>query len=225
MFLGLSQRAGHPRDRLYPLHGSLMDIRCINSSCDYVEKENLKNPICPALACDSGVTPFSTKDNSAEAVASKLQSMAIKEGEKPQYERGSNPLQDILDSLAPTITDEMRKEVIPVSQLPHCPKCSSVLRPGVVWFGESLSQSMFDEINAWIDGEKKLDLIMVIGTTAQVYPAARFVQRAKEKGARIAVINLDGGHLGDNELRMQDWLFEGSAAEILPVLFEGTLEN
>jgi NAD-dependent SIR2 family protein deacetylase len=84
---------------------------------------------------------------------------------------------------------------------------------------------MFDEINAWIDAEKKLDLTMVIGTTAQVYPAARFVQRAKGKGTRIAVINMDAGHLGDNVLRRQDWVFEGNAAEILPVLFEGTLEN
>lgn len=84
---------------------------------------------------------------------------------------------------------------------------------------------MFDEINTWIDAEKKLDLMMVIGTTAQVYPAARFIQRAREKGARIAVINLDAGHLGDNELRKQDWVFEGNAEEILPVLFEGTLVN
>jgi NAD-dependent SIR2 family protein deacetylase len=119
----------------------------------------------------------------------------------------------------------MRKEVIPTSELPHCPKCSSLLRPADVWFGESLSRTIFDEINAWIDAEKKLDLMMVIGTMAEVYPAARFVQKAKEKGARVAFINLDGDHLGGNEIRKQDWLFEGDAAEILPVLFQGTLEN
>jgi NAD-dependent deacetylase sirtuin 5 len=73
--------------------------------------------------------------------------------------------------------------------------------------------------------KEKLHLMMAIGTTAQVYPAARFVQRAKEKGPSITVINLDAGHMGDNELRKQDWVFEGNAAEILPVLFEGTLEN
>lgn len=67
--------------------------------------------------------------------------------------------------------------------------------------------------------------MMVIGTMAEVYPAARFVQRAKEKGARITVINLDGGHLGGNKIRKQDWLFEGDAAQILPALFQGTLEN
>lgn len=65
----------------------------------------------------------------------------------------------------------------------------------------------------------------VVGTTAQVYPAAKFVQRAKEEGARIAVIDIDEGHLGHNVLRKQDWVFEGNAEEILPALFEGTLEN
>jgi NAD-dependent deacetylase sirtuin 5 len=203
-----------------------MDIKCSNANCDYIEKENLKDPICPSLTCDFEISQL-TAASGVEATTSKLLSMALKDGKKPtpQYECQSNPLQEILDSLAPTITDEMRKEVIPDLQLPHCPKCSSLLRPGVVWFGESLSQAMFDEINAWIDAEKKLDLMMVIGTSAQVYPAARFVQRAKEKGARIAVINLDAGHFGDNELRTQDWLFEGDAADILPILFEGTLEN
>lgn len=39
---------------------------------------------------------------------------------------------------------------------------------------------MFCEINAWIDAEKKLDLMMVIGTTAQVYPAARFAESQGE---------------------------------------------
>ena len=84
---------------------------------------------------------------------------------------------------------------------------------------------MFDEINACIDVEKELDLMMVIGTMAEVYPAARFVQTAKEKGARTAVVNLGEGHLGGHQLRKQDWLFEGDSAEILPVLFEGILEN
>jgi NAD-dependent deacetylase sirtuin 5 len=68
-------------------------------------------------------------------------------------------------------------------------------RSGMV--GESLSQVVFDKINVWNDAEKELDLLMVIGTMVEVYPAARFVQRAKEKEkeARIAVVNLDGGHL------------------------------
>lgn len=92
---------------------------------------------------------------------------------------------------------------------------------------------MFDEINTWIDKEKRLDLMLVIGTRAEVFPAARFVARAREKGARIAVIDLDEGgegvgmgECGGVPLREgKDWRFVGDAAEVLKVLFQGVLEN
>jgi NAD-dependent deacetylase sirtuin 5 len=228
--IGLSEKAKHPRDRLYPLHGSLLDIKCSNRSCGYIDKENRSNPILDALAESSDLSSYTP-----ETIAIKLSSLSLnsskpsdpkeEDPKKPKYERTPNPLEAILESLAPTVTPEMHKEVIPLSKLPRCPKCSSLLRPGVVWFGESLSQSQFDEINAWIDRERKLDLMMVVGTRAEVFPAARFVQTTKEKGARIAVINLDGSHLGGHHLRKQDWLFEGDAAEVLDVLFDGILQN
>ena len=46
-----------------------------------------------------------------------------------------------------------------------------LLRPGVVWFGEPLPENTLQEIDAWID-QAKVDLMLVIGTTARVYPAA-----------------------------------------------------
>jgi len=145
----------------------------------------------------------------------------------PKHEPTSNPLADIIASLSPIMTDEMRAEPVPdVKDLPHCPKCSSLLRPAVVWFGESLSVPQYKEIIAWIDEERKLDLMIVIGTRGEVYPAGRFVDIAKEKGARICVINMDKNHLGLLTPReKKDWVFEGNAAEILPVLFEGILLN
>ncbi|CAI6081564.1 hypothetical protein V2G26_011495 [Clonostachys chloroleuca] len=44
----LSQRAQHPPDRLYTLHGSLFDIKC--NKCDWIERGNFDDPFCPALA-------------------------------------------------------------------------------------------------------------------------------------------------------------------------------
>jgi NAD-dependent SIR2 family protein deacetylase len=85
--LGLSKRAKHPKDRLYELHGSLMAIKCTNTSCDYIKKENLKLSICPALACNSEVSPFTTipKPDSSAEVASKLSTMTLKDGTKPVH--------------------------------------------------------------------------------------------------------------------------------------------
>jgi len=237
---GLSQKAGHPKDQLYELHGSLLDIKCSNKECDYYDKDNMDDPVCPALAVDAGIRSFAPKleptpanEPSVDEVASNLSTMTVKNGKKkkkvnvPDYEPISNPLADIIAAMSPVITDEMRAEPVPdISELPQCPRCSSLLRPGVVWFGESLSRTQYDEIIAWIDEERKLDLMIVIGTKGEVYPAGRFVDIAKEKGARICVVNMDKDHIGSLVVREgKDWVFEGDAAEILPVLFEGVLLN
>lgn len=114
-----------------------------------------------------------------------------------------------------------KDQTIPRSQLPHCPKCTTnLLRPGVVWFGEALPQETINAIQAWIVESEKIDLMLVIGTTAEVYPAAGYIERARLRGARVAVINMDSENLGaTGRLRDGDWMFEGDAGEILPEIF------
>lgn len=68
--------------------------------------------------------------------------------------------------------------------------------------------------------------MIVIVTKGEVFPAGRFVDIAKEHGARVCVVNKDQNHLGSLLVReKKDWVFEGDGAEILPVLFEGILLN
>lgn len=63
--------------------------------------------------------------------------------------------------------------------------------------------------------------MLVIGTSAQVYPAAGYVQKAQQRGARVAVVNFDGGELGSaSSLSSKDFLFVGDAAKILPEMFQ-----
>ncbi len=67
-----------------------------------------------------------------------------------------------------------------------CPQCGALLRPAVVWFGEPLP------FNAWREAEDlcaSCDLMLVIGTAAEVYPAAGLIGLAKRAGAKIIVIN------------------------------------
>jgi NAD-dependent SIR2 family protein deacetylase len=72
--------------------------------------------------------------------------------------------------------------------------------------------------------EGKVDLIMVIGTTAQVYPAAGYVGQARDRGARVAVVNMDAGDTGSaGTLQTGDFLFEGDAAKILPEILRGVI--
>lgn len=160
-------------------------------NCKYVEQNNFNDPFHPVLAITS---PEDTRlAPSANTVASRAAYM---------------------DPAIDTTT-------IDPSDLPHCPSCKTgLLRPGVVWFGESLPSDTLREIDVWMD-DGKVDLIMVIGTTAQVYPAAGYVNQARDRGARVAVINMDGGDLGSaGSLETGDFLFEGDAAKILPEILK-----
>jgi NAD+-dependent protein deacetylase sirtuin 5 len=106
-----------------------------------------------------------------------------------------------------------------VEDLPRCPKCGTgLLRPGVVWFGERLPEATINTIEKFIEESEKLDLILVIGTSAKVYPAAAYVDKARAKGARVAVVNMDRADTpgGRNGLAEGDWFFEGDAGVILP---------
>jgi NAD-dependent deacetylase sirtuin 5 len=77
--------------------------------------------------------------------------------------------------------DPRRPKAIPEDELPHCPSCKTgLLRPGVVWFGEALPEDTIHEIDVWIEQGKSIDLILVIGTTATVWPAASYVQIARK---------------------------------------------
>lgn len=59
---------------------------------------------------------------------------------------------------------------------------------------------------------------MVIGTSARVYPAAGYVDHARMKGARVAIINMDPNDVPAGGLQDGDWFFQGDAAQIVPDL-------
>ena len=169
--------------------------------CDRIELNNYDDPFHPLLAIDSTEdTRLAPAENTAEARAA--------------YE----------DPDVDTIT-------INPDDLPHCPECKEgLLRPGVVWFGESLPKDTLAEVHQWIEKDK-IDLMLVIGTTATVWPAAGYVHEARSKGAKVVVINMDGldGELGAaSSLMDDDFLFQGDAAKILPEILKpiiGELEG
>lgn len=69
--------------------------------------------------------------------------------------------------------------------VPLCPDCGAMLRPGVVWFGEPLPRLVWEEAERAVYDSQ---LLIVAGTSAQVYPAAGLIGLAR--GATIEV-NLD----------------------------------
>lgn len=111
---------------------------------------------------------------------------------------------------------------IAASELPHCPECGTGLqRPGVVWFGESLDGAMLRAIYDWIQAEP-VDMVLVVGTSSVVYPAAGFAEQARTKGrTSVVTVNLDAEKPATlAELKEGDFAFAGDAAEVLPRLLE-----
>lgn len=68
---------------------------------------------------------------------------------------------------------------------PRCPECGARVRPGVVWFGEPLPDSIYEAAAA----ARACDVMLVIGTSGVVQPAASLVDLARRHGARLVEIN------------------------------------
>ncbi|KLJ13740.1 hypothetical protein EMPG_11343 [Blastomyces silverae] len=117
---------------------------------------------------------------------------------------------------------------VPEESLPRCPSCSSLLRPGVTWFGETMPPAQVKRIHDWLqqgdsdpESNGQIDLVLVIGTAATVHPVLSLVTQARRKGAKVCVVNPDqesaqkvGG------LDEGNWWFRGGAAEVLPEIFK-----
>ena len=71
-------------------------------------------------------------------------------------------------------------------QPPECPNCGSYVRPGVVWFGEVLPA---DALERAADVAGRCDILLVVGTSSVVYPAAQIPHHARASGATVIEIN------------------------------------
>jgi NAD-dependent deacetylase len=99
---------------------------------------------------------------------------------------------------------------VPIEIPPMC-GCGGVMRPDIVWFGESLDP---DIIEAAFSVASGADFMMVIGTSGVVQPAASLAYRAREAGAFIVEINIEATPLSD----MIDVNIVSRAGEVLPQL-------
>ena len=98
--------------------------------------------------------------------------------------------------------------------LRRCPKCESYMRPSVVWFGEGLPEAIWNRSVAVCRG---VDCLIVIGTSATVYPAAGLIDAVHANDGSIIVINTnpsESTHVATIELM-------GPAGQILPELLDG----
>jgi NAD-dependent deacetylase len=98
---------------------------------------------------------------------------------------------------------------------PLCPHCGDRLRPDVVWFGEALPEN---ELKEAIRAVEECQVLLCIGTSGLVHPAASLPLLAAERGALTVEINPQVTALS----QWMDYVLRGPAGEILPALLEAT---
>jgi len=106
---------------------------------------------------------------------------------------------------------EERDERVPLPDLPPRCRCGGLMRPGVVWFGETLPPDVWERAGT---ATRAAQVFLVVGTSAVVYPAAGLVPLAKACGARVIECNMEETPFSAEV----DKSFRGAAGEILPRL-------
>jgi NAD-dependent protein deacetylase/lipoamidase len=98
-------------------------------------------------------------------------------------------------------------------KFPVCTHCNGLVRPDVVWFGESLP---VDAWNASAAAAQFAEIFFSIGTSAEVYPAASLPAIAHKSGAYLVEINIEPTELSERA----DEVILGKSGHILPRLLE-----
>ena len=96
-------------------------------------------------------------------------------------------------------------------EIPACTRCRGVLKPDVVFFGESVPGARVEQVHRAL---QEAAAVLVVGSSLAVYSAYRFCLAAGEAGQAIAAINL-GRTRADDQLSLK---IAGSCGEILPAL-------
>jgi len=97
---------------------------------------------------------------------------------------------------------------------PRCADCGNLVRPGVVWFGEMLPAAA---IEAAEQAARRCRVMLVVGTSGAVWPAAGLAGRARREGATVVIVNPEPSEIDDEAHHV----LRGTAAVMLPRLLEG----
>ena len=98
------------------------------------------------------------------------------------------------------------------SRPPRCAECGNLARPGVVWFGEMLPSGAMEAAER---AARSAKVMLVVGTSGAVWPAAGLAATARRAGAFVAIVNPQASEI-DAAAHL---LVPGTAAQVLPRLF------
>lgn len=82
--------------------------------------------------------------------------------------------------------EEVREIFFPDETVPYCDKCGGIIKTATISFGQPMPAAEMERAEAAVLG---CDLLLVMGSSLVVYPAAAFPRIAKQQGARLVIIN------------------------------------
>ena len=104
----------------------------------------------------------------------------------------------------------------PFDTYPPRSETGQLLRPGVTWFGEMLPAKAVETAS---DAAARCDLLLSVGTSAEVHPAAAFIETARAQGAAIIEVNPDATPVTP----IADAAIHAPAGEALPALVDAVV--
>jgi NAD-dependent deacetylase len=96
---------------------------------------------------------------------------------------------------------------------PRCPTCGGLVRPDVVWFGEYLPGGAFERA---LEESRRCDVMLVVGTSGVVQPAALLPYEAAGHGATVIEVNPRPSEL----THLADIFLQAPSGEVLPKVVE-----
>lgn len=77
-------------------------------------------------------------------------------------------------------------EMVQRGEIPECPECGGIIKPDITFFGEMLPREALESADTHA---RKADLMLILGTSLIVYPAASLPQKTLDRGGRIVIVN------------------------------------
>ncbi len=104
-------------------------------------------------------------------------------------------------------------------KLPRCDNCGSLrLKPRIVFFGERLPEDILQK--SWAEA-KRADLMLVIGSSLEVYPAAGIPELTRQNSGKLIYLNADRG----SRTQLFDLIITGKAGKVLPKIADRVIQK
>jgi NAD-dependent SIR2 family protein deacetylase len=132
-----------------------------------------RNRVVVCLDCGGEIPRSDMQERLAELNAEWLQSAPALDGAEADF--------------APDGDAALAQELVGGFRVPECHRCGGVLKPAVVFFGESVPPEKVTYAMRRVD---EADALLVVGSSLTVWSGFRFAKRAAERGLPIAIVNI-----------------------------------